>query len=111
MKIFIDPNHRLSGFETVNFYQPLFAYEIALELCQHDFPALALAPFCAGCSKQAIFSLPILVSIPSSAFCSNSCASTFRCWSGFNINQVFFALVFFCAGIGMYLRHRAVQKL
>jgi phosphatidylglycerol---prolipoprotein diacylglyceryl transferase len=31
--------------------------------------------------------------------------------NGFNINQVFFAIVFICVGIGMYLRHRPVQKL
>jgi phosphatidylglycerol:prolipoprotein diacylglycerol transferase len=31
--------------------------------------------------------------------------------SGFNINQIFFAIVFMGVGIGMLLRHRAVQKL
>jgi prolipoprotein diacylglyceryltransferase len=31
--------------------------------------------------------------------------------NGINVNQVFFAFVFLCAGTGMYLCHRAVQKL
>ena len=29
-KIFIEPAYRLVGFETVNFYHPLFAYELIL---------------------------------------------------------------------------------
>jgi prolipoprotein diacylglyceryltransferase len=31
--------------------------------------------------------------------------------NGFNVNQIFFALMFICVGIGMVLRHRPIQKL
>ena len=31
--------------------------------------------------------------------------------NGFNINQIFFAIVFVCVGIGLYMRHRPAQKL
>jgi hypothetical protein len=31
--------------------------------------------------------------------------------NGFNINQIFFAIVFICVGISMVLRHRPIQKL
>jgi phosphatidylglycerol:prolipoprotein diacylglycerol transferase len=31
--------------------------------------------------------------------------------SGININQVFFAVLFVCAGISLFLRHRSAQEL
>ncbi|MDO8753158.1 MAG: prolipoprotein diacylglyceryl transferase, partial [Anaerolineales bacterium] len=30
---------------------------------------------------------------------------------GFNINQVFFAIIFVSSGIGLYSRHRPLQKV
>jgi len=31
--------------------------------------------------------------------------------NGFNINQIFFAIVLICVGVSFYLRYRPVQKL
>ena len=44
-KIYIDPAHRLPGFENFAYYQPLFLYESLWDLANMADPALAVAPF------------------------------------------------------------------
>ena len=82
-----------------------------MEFCQYVFPALASRAVLTEYSKQAIFFLLILVFIRLGRFLLEFLRLDISLVNGFNINQVFFAIVFVCAGIGMYLRHRPVQKL
>jgi phosphatidylglycerol:prolipoprotein diacylglycerol transferase len=110
LKIFIDPAHRLSGFETVNFYQPLFAYESILNFASMIF-LLWLSRRFAGILKAGDLFLAYLGVYSLIRFLLEFLRLDVSLVSGFNINQVFFALVFILVGIGMVLRHRAVQKL
>jgi phosphatidylglycerol:prolipoprotein diacylglycerol transferase len=106
-KIFIDPAHRLAGFESIEYYHPLFAYEAILNLVN----------------------LILLIWLSRRFFDSFKAGGLFLVYLGFysfirffleflrldvalvndiNVNQVFFALVFVCAVIFM---RRSVQKL
>ena len=107
LKIFIDPAHRLSGFETVNFYQPLFAYESLLSLANMIF-LLWLSRRLAGMLKAGDLFLTYLGLYSLIRFLLEFLRLDVSLVGGVNVNQAFFALVFLCAGIGMVLRHRAV---
>ena len=109
-KIFIDPSHRLRGFEKVNFYHPLFAYEAILNFANMVF-LLWLARRFDGILKAGDIFLAYLGFYSLSRFFLEFLRLDISVVNGFNINQVFFAIVFICVGIGMYLRHRPVQKL
>jgi phosphatidylglycerol:prolipoprotein diacylglycerol transferase len=106
-KIFIDPAHRLAGFESIEYYHPLFAYEAILNLVN----------------------LILLIWLSRRFFDSFKAGGLFLVYLGFysfirffleflrldvalvndiNVNQVFFALAFLCAVIFM---RRSVQKL
>jgi len=109
-KIFIDPAHRLNGFESVNFYQPLFMYEALLNFANMFF-LLWLARRFNGILKTGDLFLAYLGFYSLVRFLLEFLRLDVSLVNGFNINQVFFAVVFICAGIGMVLRHRLVQKL
>jgi phosphatidylglycerol:prolipoprotein diacylglycerol transferase len=109
-KIFIDPAYRLSGFETINFYHPLFAYESLLNFANMIF-LLWLARRFVGILKVGDLFLVYLGAYSFIRFLLEFLRLDVSLVNGFNINQVFFALVFICAGIGLYLHHRLVQKL
>lgn len=109
-KVFIDPAHRLSGFETVNFYQPLFAYESLLSLANMIL-LLWLARRFSGILKAGDLFLAYLGIYSLVRFLLEFLRLDASLVNGVNVNQAFFALVFLVVGIGMVLRHRAVQKL
>jgi phosphatidylglycerol:prolipoprotein diacylglycerol transferase len=110
LKIFIDPAHRLNGFEAVNFYLPLFAYESLLNFANLIF-LLWLARRYKGIIKGGDLFLAYLGVYSIIRFLLEFLRLDIALVCGFNMNQVFFALVFLCAGFSMYLRHRPVQKL
>jgi phosphatidylglycerol:prolipoprotein diacylglycerol transferase len=110
LKVFIDPSHRLSGFETINFYQPLFAYESLLNFANMVF-LLWLSRRFADRLKHGDLFLAYLGFYSIVRFLLEFLRLDVSLAGGVNVNQVFFALVLFCVGIGMVLRHRAVQKL
>ncbi len=110
LKIFIDPAHRLSGFGTVNFYQPLFAYESLLNFANMAF-LLWLSHRLGGILKAGDLFLAYLGFYSLVRFLLEFLRLDVSLVNGINVNQVFFAFVFLCAGTGMYLCHRAVQKL
>ena len=109
-KIFIDPTSRLSGFEKINFYHPLFAYELLLNFASMFF-LFWLARRFAGILKMGDLFLAYLGVYSLIRFLLEFLRLDVSLVNGFNINQMFFAIVFICAGIGMVLRHQAVQKL
>jgi len=110
LKIFIDPAHRLNGFETVNFYQPLFAYESLLNFANMIF-LLWLSRRFMGILKAGDLFLAYLGVYSLIRFLLEFLRLDVSLITGFNINQIFFAVVFILAGIGLFLRHRPVQKL
>jgi phosphatidylglycerol:prolipoprotein diacylglycerol transferase len=109
-KIFIDPASRLSGFESVNFYQPLFAYESFLSFANMIFLLWLSRRFVAILKTGDLF-LVYLGVYSFIRFLLEFLRLDVSLVNGFNINQIFFAIVFICAGVGMVLRHRLVQKL
>jgi phosphatidylglycerol:prolipoprotein diacylglycerol transferase len=109
-KIFIDPVSRLSGFETVNFYHPLFLYESLLNFANVFFLLWLLRRFNATLKAGDLF-LAYLGCYSIIRFLLEFLRLDVALMNGFNINQVFFAIVFIGAGIGLYLRHRPVQEL
>ncbi|MBK7456681.1 MAG: prolipoprotein diacylglyceryl transferase [Anaerolineales bacterium] len=109
-KIFIEPAYRLVGFETVETYHPLFAYEVMLNFATMVFLLWFARRFVNNLKAGDLFLAYI------------GLYSFFRLFleflrldvafiNGININQVFFSLTLFCAGIGSFLRHRIPQKL
>ncbi len=103
LKMFIDPAHRLSGFETVNFYQPLFAYESLLSLFNMAL-LLWLSRRFAGRLKHGDIFLAYLGFYSLVRFLLEFLRLDVSLAAGVNVNQVFFALVFF--GVGIILAGR-----
>ncbi|MBI5954158.1 MAG: prolipoprotein diacylglyceryl transferase [Chloroflexi bacterium] len=110
LRVFIDPNHRLSGFETFNFFQPLFAYESLLNFANLVFLLWLSRRFVDRLKHGDLF-LVYLGFYSVVRFLLEFLRLDVSLVAGVNVNQVFFAFVFLCVGVGMVLRHRAVQKL
>jgi phosphatidylglycerol:prolipoprotein diacylglycerol transferase len=109
-KIFIDPAYRLSGFETVNFYHPLFFYESLLNFVNMVF-LLWLARRFKGIIKTGDLFFAYLGFYSLIRLVLEFLRLDVSLVNGFNINRIFFAIVFIFVGIGMVLRHRPVWEL
>lgn len=107
-KIFIDPAHRLSGFEKINFYHPLFAYEAILNFANMIFVLWFVRRF-DGTLKVGDVILAYLGFYSLSRFLLEFLRLDISVVRGININQVFFVIVFIGSGIGLYLHHRPGQ--
>lgn len=108
--ILIQPAHRLIGYESIEFYHPLFAYEAILNLA-NMFLLLWLARKFVDRLKPGGLVLAYLACYSFIRFSLEFLRLDIALVNGCNINQVFFAIIFVCAGGGLYLRHRTVQKL
>lgn len=108
--IFIEPAYRLTGFESVNTYHPLFAYESILSFA-NMFLLLWLARRFYGILSTGDLFLAYLSVYSIVRFLLELLRLDIALASGFNINQVFFAIVFVCALVGLFLRHRPARKL
>ena len=109
-KILIEPAHRLVGFESISFYHPLFAYESILNIANVIF-LVWLARRLSGILKTGDLFLTYLVAYSLIRLFLEFLRLDVATVNNVNINQVFFAIVFICAGVTIFLRHRAVQKL
>jgi phosphatidylglycerol:prolipoprotein diacylglycerol transferase len=109
-KIFIDPAYRLAGFETVNFYHPLFAYEAILSFANMFFLFWLMRRFAEKLEAGDLF-LAYLGFHALVRFLLEFLRLDAAFVGGINVNQAFFAIAFLCAGIGLYLRHRPVREL
>lgn len=108
--IFIQPANRLIGYELIEFYHPLFAYEMILNLANMVL-LLWLARKFAGRLKPGDLFLAYLAIYSIIRFSLEFLHLDTALVSGININQLFFAFLFVCAGIGLYIRHQAARKL
>lgn len=109
-KIFIQPDYRLAGFETIEYYHPLFAYEVVLNLVNLIF-LLWLARRFAGRLRAGDLFLAYLGVYAIVRLLLEFLRLDAALVNGININQVFFAIIFVCAGVGLFLNWRAAQKL
>jgi phosphatidylglycerol:prolipoprotein diacylglycerol transferase len=109
-KIFIQPAYRLAGFETIEYYHPLFAYEVILNLVNLIF-LLWLARRFAGMLRAGDLFLAYLGIYAFIRLLLEFLRLDAALVIGIDVNQVFFAIAFICAGIGLFLNRRAAQKL
>lgn len=108
--IFIQPANRLIGYESTEFYHPLFAYEMILNLANMVL-LLWLARKFAGRLRPGDLFLAYLAVYSVVRISLEFLRLDTALVSGININQLFFAFLLVCAGIGLYLRHQTARKL
>lgn len=108
--IFIDPASRLIGYEEVHFYHPLFAYESILNFA-NLFLLLWLARRLSEKLKAGDIFLIYLAVYSVVRFLLEFLRLDVALVGGWNINQLFFVLLFICAGGGLFWRHRFAREL
>ena len=104
-KLYIDPAHRLTGFQNIEYYHPLFAYEAILNLANMFF-LLWFARHYEDRLKPGDVFLAYLVFYPIVRFSLDFLRLDASMVAGVNANQTFMAVIAICAGIGLWLRHR-----
>jgi phosphatidylglycerol:prolipoprotein diacylglycerol transferase len=104
-KLFIDPAHRLSGFESVEYYHPLFAYESILSFANMFFLLWIGRRFRDRLKPGDIF-LAYLIVYPVIRFSLEFLRLDASQVAGVNANQTFMAIVAVCAALGLWWRHR-----
>ena len=109
-KIFIEPAHRLIGYETVEHYHPLFGYEVILSILNMVL-LLWLSRRFLGTFKAGDLILTYLGFYSFVRFSLEFLRLDVALVNGINVNQIFFAIVFVSAAVGLYLKRRLLQKL
>jgi len=104
-KLYIDPAHRLNGYENVQYYHPLFFYESILNLLNMLF-LLWIARRFAGRLKKGDVFLAYLVIYPTIRFFLEFLRIDSSFIAGVNINQVIAAAVAILAAAALIWRHR-----
>ena len=107
--IFVDPANRLHGFENVSFYHPLFVYESILSLV-NLFLLLWLARKYSERLKAGDLFLIYLTVYSVVRFSLEFLRLDVALVNGWNVNQLFFGILFFCVG-GVLLGRRFAQEL
>lgn len=105
-KMFVEPAHRLAGFDTVEYYHPLFAYEVILNF-GNMFLLLWLGRRLTGKLKPGDLFLTYLVFYSAARFLLEFLRLDAALINGINVNQIFFVLIFALAGIRLYWLHRS----
>jgi phosphatidylglycerol:prolipoprotein diacylglycerol transferase len=108
--IFIQPASRLLGYEQLEYYHPLFAYEVILNIVIMVL-LLWLARSLSEHYKTGDLFLVFLGLYSVVRFLLEYLRLDVALVNGVNINQVFFALLFLLAGGVMIWRHRFAQEL
>ncbi|MFN8383049.1 MAG: prolipoprotein diacylglyceryl transferase [Anaerolineales bacterium] len=107
--IFVDPANRLRGYENVSFYHPLFAYESAFSLV-NLFLLLWLARKFSERLKAGDLFLVYLLVYSVIRFSLEFLRLDVALVNGWNVNQLFFGILFICTG-GVLLWRRFAQEL
>ncbi len=104
-KIFIAPEYRLAGFESVDYYHPLFAYESILSFVN----LILLLWLARRYLKSGDLFLAYLIVYSAIRFLLEFLRLDVALVNGINVNQVFFAIICVCAGIRLYWTHRPAK--
>ncbi len=104
-KIYIDPAHRLAGFENISYYHPLFAYESLLNLANMLFLLWVSRQFVDKLKKGDIFNL-YLIFYPVVRFFLDFLRLDASKVFSINVNQTLSAVIAICAVIVLIWRHR-----
>jgi phosphatidylglycerol:prolipoprotein diacylglycerol transferase len=97
-KIFIAREYRLAGFKSVEYYDPLFAYESILLFIGFIF----LMRLSRRYLPSGILILTYLMFYSAIRFLLEFLRLDVALVNGWNVNQIFFAAVFILAGIRLY---------
>jgi phosphatidylglycerol---prolipoprotein diacylglyceryl transferase len=104
-KLYIDPAHRLAGYENVSYYHPLFAYESLLNLANMLFLMWVSRQYRDKLKTGDVFNL-YLIFYPVVRFFLDFLRLDASKVFSININQTLSAVVAICAVIVFILRHR-----
>lgn len=105
-KLFIDPSHRLTGFENVEYYHPLFAYEAILNLGNMFFLLWVARRFKERLKTGDVF-LVYLITYPLIRFLLDFLRLDASQVAGVNANQTFMAIIAILAAAALWWRHRS----
>lgn len=104
-RLYIDPSHRLPGFESVEYYHPLFLYESLWNLA-NMFILLTMSYRFGDRLKDGDIFLMYLVIYPTGRFLLDFLRLDIAVVGGMNINQVIMAVVAIFAAVALFIRHR-----
>jgi phosphatidylglycerol:prolipoprotein diacylglycerol transferase len=105
-KLYIDPAHRLSGYENVEYFHPLFAYEAIFNLANMFFLIWVTRNFEDRLKKGDVF-LTYLVFYPTVRFFLEFVRLDSSLVAGVNANQTVMAIVAVAAAAALIWRHRS----
>ena len=108
-KIFIDPQHRLAGFQNVAYYHPLFLYESLWNLANMFFLIWITRRFKDVLKTGDVF-LVYLVTYPTARFLLEFLRLDSSQLGGINANQTFSGIVAVVAVAALIWRHRKTSK-
>jgi len=103
--LYIDPAHRLDGFEAYSYFHPLFAYEAILNLA-NMFLLLWVTRRFKGSLIAGDVLLVYLIVYPVVRFSLDFLRLDASLIGGFNANQVVMAIVASVASVALWMRHR-----
>ena len=106
-KIFIDPEHRLSGYFDVEYYHPLFFYEAIWNLANMVLLLWISRRFSERLKSGDIF-LVYLIVYPVGRFLLDFLRLDAALVGGININQTIMAIVAVCSASALIFRHRGI---
>lgn len=109
-KIFIDPAHRLMGYESVQYYHPLFAYEALLNIANLTLLIWLSRRFIYWLKAGDLF-LVYIGFYSFIRFFHEFMRIDLALVSGININQLFFALTFISTAFVLFMKHRPERIL
>jgi phosphatidylglycerol:prolipoprotein diacylglycerol transferase len=104
-KIYIDPLHRLAGFETQEYYHPLFLYESLWNLA-NVFLLIWLTRRSKDRLKDGDIFLVYLIVYPIGRFLLDFLRLDAALVGGVNANQTAMAIVAILSALALFLRHR-----
>jgi phosphatidylglycerol:prolipoprotein diacylglycerol transferase len=105
-KIYIDPQHRLAGFENQSYYHPLFAYESIWNLLNMLLLMYITRQYSEKLKKGDVFLVYLMV-YPTGRFLLDFLRLDASQVMSININQTLMAVVAVCAAITLIWRHRS----
>ncbi len=104
-KLYIDPQHRLSTFASVEYYHPLFAYESILNLLNMALLMWVTRSY-EGRSKKGDILLLYLIVYPVVRFSLDFLRLDASMVGGININQTIMAVIAVLSALTLVWRHR-----
>ena len=109
-KMFIDPAHRLAGYEAIEYFHPLFAYEVILNLASLTLLLWLSRRFPERLKSGDLF-LAYLGLYSAYRFLLEYLRLDIAVVHGINVNQLFFGVLFVSVGAAFLLRHRRAREL